>query len=116
MSYNVDTIDVVAGELTITKMNLMRAQSAVPQEDRPEVCWLDETEVDWRSYRTPVRLTWEGEGSGPTWLAFKRSLLFTSGQADLVVCWEGGDSYTGLRVNNGLVTEHEVIHTLGKEK
>lgn len=35
---------------------------------------------------------------------------------DLVICWEGGDSYTGLRVVDGKVTRHKVVMGLGEEE
>jgi hypothetical protein len=31
------------------------------------------------------------------------------------MCWEGGDSHSGLRVVDGKVTEHEVEFKLGAE-
>lgn len=58
---------------------------------------------------------WQGEGSGSSFDALKDVLSSFDGEADLVLTWEGGDSHTGLRLRNHVVTEHEVAFALGKE-
>lgn len=63
----------------------------------------------------PKRIDWQGEGSGHTFDMLLAALKFFRGSADLVLCWEGGDSFSGLRVKDGRVTQHEVIMTLGAE-
>ena len=60
---------------------------------------------------------WYGEGSGTLWdTLITKVLPKTRGTADLIYCWEGGDSYTGIRVQDGKVTEHEVVQSLGNPK
>ena len=39
-------------------------------------------------------------------------LALTDGVAALLLCWEGGDRYTGLLVNHGEVTEGRVVQTV----
>ena len=58
---------------------------------------------------------WVGTGSGSTVENFYKALAETHGSADLLLTWAEGDSYTGLRVVDGKVTEHEVVFTLGAE-
>ncbi len=59
---------------------------------------------------------WNGERSGSCYHVLLEQVLpkFT-GRADMLVCWEGGNDYEGLRVVDGVVTEHEVIFALGDE-
>jgi hypothetical protein len=58
---------------------------------------------------------WYGEGSGRSKENLKKALSKTTGCADLLLTWDGGDSHSGLRVINGRVTEHEVVFALGEE-
>ena len=58
---------------------------------------------------------WVGTWSGNTVENFYKALAETYGTADLLLTWAEGDSYTGLRVVDGKVTEHEVVFTLGAE-
>jgi hypothetical protein len=57
---------------------------------------------------------WCGEGANNT-DDFHAALSYTQGLADLLIIWEGGDSISGLRVNDGEVTEHDVVMSLGAE-
>lgn len=59
---------------------------------------------------------WYGNWSGRTLDAFIAALEVTSGEADILLTWEGGDSFTGLRVRNGVVTRHKVVQVLGDEE
>lgn len=53
------------------------------------------------------------EGSGSFYADYIEHFLSqTTGCADLMFCWEGGESYTGLRVKNGQVIEMDVKHIL----
>ena len=58
---------------------------------------------------------WTGENA--QWLEhLKTALSFTQGIADILQVWEGGKSvepFTGLRVNDGEVTAHDVVIQLG---
>lgn len=52
---------------------------------------------------------WHGEGSGRQLDTLLTKILpRTSGTADLLVTWEEGDWFTGIRVEAGVVTKHEI--------
>lgn len=88
------------------------------ERDLPEDCFLTDNRATRREpggLRTIARLAWQGEGSGSSFDAVlvKSVLPRTQGTADFVVTWEGGDKHTGLRVVEGVVTQHEVVQALG---
>ena len=103
MSYNIDTIEVVSGALTLTEEAREAALAAIA--DRPEGNFLD--------YATLPRVRWCGDWSGHTLPELKRALTYTRGTADLALIWEGGDSVSGIRVVEGAVTEHKASVVLG---
>ena len=113
MSYNVTAIDIVSGELRITAA----ASASVLARAGDDLC---ETMSDYRGWRrfyvlrddTVRRIPFGGEWSGrcvPTLISF---LEACTGTAELVLCWEGGDSYTGYKVADGVVTEGDVVLTV----
>lgn len=111
MAYNIDSIDYISGSLSLSPGMRTRLLGELGDE-RPEGCFLDEARC-WQGQR--LRWPWwHGVWSGHCWDSLKRVLAAMDGAADFVVCWEGGDSYTGLRVVDGTVTEHEVVHALGE--
>lgn len=146
MSYNIDSIDIVASD----DFGITPEALALAEKDAPETGWpesnvfaqvrergvIDVGQCVSRSANifkregvsaygmsgparwvfTPGRFWFTSDGSGWAFDALLANILprFT-GRADLVVCWEGGDSFTGLRVVDGKVTKHEVVRTLGKE-
>ena len=111
MSYNIDSVAYISGCLEISEADFAAAKANIIEDDRPESCFLN--------YGGPGIMSdiglWSGEGSGHAWTTFKRALKFTTGKAELLVCWAGGDSVSGLRVRDGVVTEHKVVHSLGEE-
>jgi hypothetical protein len=115
MSYNIDNIKVIAGgPLKIDKATL---DTLLDEDvDRPEGNLLDEyadAEPDADGNVTLKDLWWYGEGSGSTYDTFTDEVLpATTGKANLVIIWEGGDSVTGLRVIDGTVTECDVGYVL----
>lgn len=106
MSYNIDSIDYISGELYMSQAARRSAEAAF---DLPEICFLNESDGD-DCFRGDAieKLWWSGSGSGRTFKHLKKVLAQTTGSADLLLTWEGGDSHTGLRVVDGVVTEHEV--------
>ena len=113
MSYNVTAIDIVSGELRITAA----ASAAVLARAGDDLC---ETMADYRGWHrfyvrrddTVRRIPFGGEWSGrcvPTLISF---LEACTGTAEIVLCWEGGDSYTGYKVADGVVTEGDVVLTV----
>jgi hypothetical protein len=122
VSYNVDSIDIIkADNFRVSRPALMKAQKACG-EFIPECSPFDllDGEGDVFQFVPGVRgariLDWQGEGSGWAFDALmEHALPAFVGSADLVVCFDGGDSYKGIRVKDGKVTEHEVVRSLGKE-
>lgn len=128
MSYNVDTTDYLSGSLTMTVAECRRLASKY-DGDLPECCFLDldEDEGDGLADHNIIEISapdmWSGSGSGralidkPGRLSPMAAEIFaaTRGEADILFTWEGGDSFTGLRVRDGVVTFHEVEMKLGKE-
>jgi hypothetical protein len=121
MSYNVDSVDYIpgTGPLTIHK-DVITEEKARSIDGRPECSFIDYEDARddlsvggmW-SIRYPW---WFGEGSGRTTEELERILSRTKGDADLILCWECGDSYTGYRVRDGKVTRHKVIMSLGEKE
>lgn len=119
MSYNIDTTEMIAGAcLRMSKAvyDRLRADLAT---DLPEDCFLtddDAVEEDDESVWI-TRLAWNGTGSGRSFegVLLAKVLPATHGHADYVVTWEGGDTHSGLRVRDGVVTQHRVTFALGDE-
>jgi hypothetical protein len=58
-------------------------------------------------------IRWYGEGSGSTMETLTGKILpSTLGCADILFTWEGGDSHSGLIVNDGKVIEADVRFVL----
>lgn len=114
MSYNIDTCEYLGeGRLTITGENLVFLKSGI--EERAEVNFIDELDPE-AKLQIIERPWWYGEGSGNNFDSLKAALSYTRGTAELLLCWEGGDSYGGLRVVNGVVTAHKIVHALGEQE
>ena len=119
MSYNCDSIEYISGKLSIKRSVAVEAlqkhadelpesdfiSEAVSSSDGLEPDSIIEIENPW----------WGGEGSGRSYVLFKELLSLTTGAADLLLTWEGGDSINGLRVSEGNVHEKKVKHTLVDE-
>ncbi len=106
MSYNIDSIDYIRGKLYMSRAARRSAEAAF---DLPEICFLNESDGDVCFDGDAIdKLWWSGAGSGHAFKTLKQVLAQTTGNADLLLTWEGGDSHTGLRVVEGVVTEHEV--------
>jgi hypothetical protein len=117
MSYNVDTIDIVASagfRVSIDALAAIHKEiEAVPEGNLFDQAEDDNAQEFWEPDGV---IWWYGEGSGHSFDAFvERVLPIFDGSADLIVCWEGGDSYSGLRLRDHKVTKHEVVMKLGEE-
>jgi hypothetical protein len=60
------------------------------------------------------RLSWCHEGSGHTFETFKKLLSQFKGEVDLLLFWEGSE-LSGLRLRNGVVTEHKIAVSIGEQ-
>ncbi len=60
---------------------------------------------------------WYGEGSGRAWGdVFIPSIApKIMGLVEGILTWEGGDSFSGFRIRDGVFTAHEVVQSLGPE-
>jgi hypothetical protein len=114
MSTNVDSVEYLSGELTISEEG--RAWLAKADEGELDEDWYPEIGPTAYDDGT-VDVAWSGEGSGNavSYGVLKKFFAFTHGTAEFVFTWEGGDFFTGYRVVDGVVTEHEVEMKLGKE-
>lgn len=110
MGYRTSSIEIVAGELRIARATLARfekktliAFSANAGPSALVACGLNE----WRITRMP---------SGECGLSGEEEILtllaLTTGAADVVVTWEGGDSFSGYRVKDGEVEACNVSFAL----
>ena len=116
MSYNITSIKYIGTEkLTINAADLARASTEL-RGKTPARCFIDDIKQLNQAFDVFQigQVEWCGECANDEEALF-RALSYTQGSADLLVIWEGGDSLTGLRVHNGVVTEHEVVMRLGKE-
>ncbi len=121
MSYNIDTIHVLSGQLSLRAAD---ARKLVRDESGPEDCFIEDLEDIVHGDEVPKiidldmnNFRWRGEGSGNSWEEYflPDVVPLLRGEAELVVVWEGGDSFGGIRIKNGKATEHEVVHSLGKK-
>jgi hypothetical protein len=117
LSYNIDTHVLVSGNLTLTGAQI---RAFLEEGDRlPEDCHLldfDAEDLDpEKTY--DFEPSWRASGSGWSYedVLLKKVLPATRGSADIIYTWEGGDSFTGIRVVDGVVTRHEVEMVLGAE-
>lgn len=116
MSYNIDSIDIIASDgFTIAPDALAKLHESLDGE-HPEG-WEPTGKHGVIMSIAANRFPWRGECSGSMYdVLVGKVLVAFDGSADLVVCWEGGNSYTGLRVSDHKVTEHEVEFRLGAQK
>lgn len=107
MSYNVDDTFTLKTTLCIHQDNLDAARQLRLPERNP----LDGmSDPDEQGVRTLPLFQWSGVGSGymhddGTLATF---VSLTSGDADVVLVWEGGASFTSLRIRDGKVSSGSV--------
>lgn len=115
MSYACTGADYLRGKLFIdreTGIQLLDEMS----DDLPESNLLDfvtEGPLGLVEIKSP---TWCHTGSNRNFPDdYIKVLRKTTGHADIMLTWEGGDRFSGFRVRDGVVTQHEVVQALGKE-
>lgn len=99
MSYNIDSVRVVAGGLRIEPETFAALRDAI--EDMPE-CNPWEDPDHFTDPEKPY-IWWHGEGSGHTSDGLRMILAATTGRALVRIVWEGGDRVVHMRVTDGLV-------------
>lgn len=121
MSYNIDSIDILASDgfcIPRPKLEALRKElgDEVPECSVVSEHFINDCE-EFRGMLFPKRFEWSGEWSGNSFDVLRdRVLPAFLGSVDLAITWEGGDSHSGLRLVNGVVTEHEMTMALGKER
>lgn len=116
MSYNIDHIVVLRGELSIRAADARKLKKEA-DNNAPEDSFIEDLiealDADEVPQWLEIKMRWRGEGSGRSWDYFTNNVVpLLRGSADLVMIWEGGDSITGLRIQDGQATEMNVQHTL----
>ena len=113
MSYNCHAEYLGDGRLTIDQATLDEfeerhtAECSIVNEQSHCLRALDDGRLE------IVQFWWSGEGSGRgTEVLEKEILPRTKGTADILFTWEGGDSFSGLRVIDGRVIECDVVQAL----
>ena len=100
MGYNISTIRVVNAETLDVSHEGFEAASEILGED-------------WHYSEHELKQAW-AEGwmeTGGEYLkedALVKALQNFSGAGDFILVWEGGDSFTGLRLRDEVVTRHDV--------
>jgi hypothetical protein len=126
VSFNIDKIDVIhRKDFSIARSKLVKLRRFYKnhsQRPLPEGCIITDPENCFDDWDDPSvktlqvnRFWFYGEGSGHAEAELSKILEAFDGEADLVICWEGGEAYSGLRLRNHVVTTHEVIMQLGEE-
>lgn len=119
MSYNVDTAEIIRGELRMRYENYLAWR--VRGDELPEINPFDiEEDVVAEHLNENRRFVfedfgWGGIGSGGRYYE-TLSLIAADleGEADVLFTWEGGDSHTVVRFKDGKAIEHEVVFAVGK--
>lgn len=128
MSYNIDSVTMLKNDnLRMTVGNVRRLVVQL-EEDLPEFNFLTNLNRDIKSrikigetlsdeIELPINeLAWCSTWSGNSFSIFlKKVAPHILGSADAIYTWEGGDSISGLRIVNGVATQHDVIQALGEE-
>ena len=114
MSYNVSHSEIVSGVFTIPSCRVRElrdnlkccAESNI--YDQIEENYRVDVRTDGNTVFDKSTFWWNGSGSGDL-DPLKEFLSLGKGPVDIVLIYEGGDSFLGLRVDEfGNVTEHDV--------
>lgn len=122
MSYNVDSVDCLKIDAQMFAKDIRDLITELSKTDFgiPEVCFLEELNIDGVPDTTPVKLNnlwWYGSGSGRSFENLINKVgpkIF--GHVEAVFTWEGGDSFGGLIIDDGKVTKCDVKHILVPRK
>ena len=120
MSYNINSVYILSSDgFRAPVKKLLRLQRNLEKNGEyvAELNPFDELDPDQEYYEpTNADFPYSGTGSGyAEHLLVDKILPLFEGKADLLFTWEGGKSFSGVRVVNGKVTRHEVVQALGQE-
>lgn len=113
MSYNISSSEYISGKLTLGILDFYSLKELYKNE-LPEGSFLNDYNSKYilNFLDSEVEINqfwWYGEGSRYSLGILKDKILpLTRGEADILFVWEGGESFSGLRVKDGLVTEKVV--------
>lgn len=116
MSYNIDHVECMSLDARMSAKKL-RSLHKKHEDEMAEgnFIWEHfEREPDAEGYVRLENLCWHGESSGNSVQLFEKLLTHVEGTAELILTWEGGDSHTAYRVDNGCVQECELTMVVGK--
>jgi len=118
MSYNVDTAEIIRGELRM-RMESYRAW-LVRDNELPEMHPFHFEESVLVEHLDEGRkfvfedFWWGGVGSGARYYEILPLIAADlEGDADVLFTWEGGDSHTVVRFKDGKAVEHEAVFAAG---
>lgn len=119
MSYNIDSITWLVFENVRMKAGDIRQ---LQQLELPEICFLENADIEYAGPEDEVEILktfnwWSGEGSGRSWddIFIQKVAPKLLGSLTGVLTWESGDSHSGFRIVDGVVTEHNVKFVLEEE-
>lgn len=113
MSYNVDSTEILSGELFIRVADLDKWR--LRQNGLPEVSFIecfDEclSYIQGMEWYKINKFWWYGEGSGNAYHETLPAIIADlRGEAEIVFTWEGGDFVSGLRIKDRKATEHNKV-------
>ena len=118
MSYNIDSTRIVKLDAHIRVTDVARYAN---YDDIPEGDFLEDLvneTPDTEGFVRLKRFDWYGEGSGRGFDFLVKVLApLIRGEVEVVFTWEGGDSFSGLLIRDGVVAQCEVelrcIHPAG---
>lgn len=113
MSYNVDNSEYLCGKLYLDRA---KVDAFIEEHGTlPESNFIEDASAIGPDGEI-VHLWWTGAWSGYSVENgdFVAALALTTGEADILLTWEGGDSVTGYRVKDGVAIEYTVETRLGE--
>lgn len=113
MSYNIDSVDCLVLD---ARMKAKDIRKLAKLEDKLPECNFIEEHLEAANNAEHANdlivlqnFWWYGMGSGWAFDFLKKNVApLIEGRVEAIFCWEGGDSYSGLTVENGDVTECDV--------
>ena len=134
MSYNIDSTDTIYSDAWMyeddrirlgeqwEELGLQLPESSFLNDDKYTMqrCWGDLEPhgeplpfgMSGRAKRHLKHLRWNGSGSGHAIDSLGEIAKYIHGRIDVIATWEGGDSFSGIRIVDGVYTRPKVIQYL----
>ena len=104
MSYNVNTMKIIEGELSIKSSDVLELLDK-HRDDLPESNFLEKLNPTSELLRI-TNLWWQGEGSGYSYHIFKGDVIpVLKGSARVMEVWEGGDTVEFYWIRDGEIED-----------